>query len=643
MCSSLRALGAWAVAWTMAAPFAGAAMAAGPSAYAKQLMVRAGEQHLAKTPQWRALLHYRENLITPGVTSEVDSPGFFLAPDGKTDPGAELDATIAAFFAPPPRDPHLQHPQCRFVARYHWLKQRLHFNVKRLPERRCRRFHKWIKALNPKSATLIFPTAYLNNPSSMFGHTLLRIDAKGQGDQTRLLAYAVNYAAATGRDGGVLFAFKGIFGWYPGIFSVAPYYLRVREYSDIENRDIWEYRLNLSEAQIRFMLMHVWELRRAYFYYYFFDENCSYHLLGLLDVARPELELTSHFWGWVIPAETVRLIVKDSGLVDRIVYRPSRRSVLQWRLNRLDEAERRQVDHLAEGELTPRRLAQEDPRSRQRGKLLEDGYELLNYKQVTSQIGKRRADGIGYRLLAARSALDYRAVPARVPPPAVRPDQGHRPPRISLGVGRADGRWVQDVELRPAYHDLLDPPGGYVRGAQIEFMDFTVRRFSDTGTVRVEGGKAVNIVSLTPVSDLKRSISWRLDAGIIRHHLTKYDNPLDMHLNGGAGFTWQPANRLMVYAMLESTLDAGPGLHHSYSLGIGPGIGALADFSRAGRLLATARWIRFGLGDAYTRRAVSLAERAPVGRHGAVELNLSRVREFRRAWNQISVRAYYYF
>ena len=33
-------------------------------------------------------LHYRENLFG-GHTSEQDDPGFFMSPDGKTDPRAE--------------------------------------------------------------------------------------------------------------------------------------------------------------------------------------------------------------------------------------------------------------------------------------------------------------------------------------------------------------------------------------------------------------------------------------------------------------------------------------------------------------------------------------------------------------------------
>lgn len=616
---------------------------AAPPPYSDALIVQARTRHLAGSDEWQALLHYRPNLVEPGVTSEVDSPGFFLAPRGKTDPEAELEATIRAFFAPAlPGERH--DPQCKYIARYTWLKRELHFDPARLPQRRCPAFEEWMAALNPQSLTLIFPTAYLNNPSSMFGHTLLRIDGKGQNDQTRLLAYAVSYGAVTGRDGGVLFAVKGIFGWYPGIFSIAPYYIRVRQYNAIENRDIWEYRLNFTEPEIRFMLMHLWELRRAYFYYYFFDENCSYHLLGLLDVARPRMHLTRQFRGWVIPSDTVRAMVKRAGLVTRVVYRPSRRTELSYRMSRLHGRQRGLVIALADGRLSPGTLKDKVLTPAVRARLLEVAYDLLSYKKTTGQLTQARAADLGYRLLAARSELGTQ--PHRdtaAPEPAVRPDQGHGPARAGAGFGMADGRWFQQFELRPAYHDLLDPPGGYVPGAQIKFMDLTLRHYDDTGTVRVEKLQAINIVSLTPVNALKTPVSWNINFGLIRHHRSRYDNPMDMHLNGGAGLTVAPTPNTLAYAIVELTLDAGDGLTDSYALGLGPEAGLLADFGRWGRALATAQLTRFGLGDRYTRRVYRLEQRAPVLRSAAVDLRLSRTVEFGRGWDAVGLGFYYYF
>ena len=65
----------------------------------------------------------------------------------------------------------------------------------KLPVIPCERFDQWIAELNADSITLIFASAFLGNPASMFGHTFLRIDQEGQTEQTRLLAYTINYAA----------------------------------------------------------------------------------------------------------------------------------------------------------------------------------------------------------------------------------------------------------------------------------------------------------------------------------------------------------------------------------------------------------------------------------------------------------------
>ena len=62
-------------------------------AYLDELLRQAVELRLSDAREWHLLLHYRENLWK-GFTSEADGPAFFLAPNGKTDPAAELEATL---------------------------------------------------------------------------------------------------------------------------------------------------------------------------------------------------------------------------------------------------------------------------------------------------------------------------------------------------------------------------------------------------------------------------------------------------------------------------------------------------------------------------------------------------------------------
>ena len=310
--------------------------AAAGTTYLEELVDQARTNHLAQRQEWLDLLHFKPYPYRPGRHSLADDPDFFNAPDGNTDAEAELEATLAAFFSDVEETDTVQNPQCRFIARYHWLKDELHFDPVRLPEQPCGRFKHWRESLDPHEITLVFPVAYLNNPASMYGHTLLRVDTRDQDEHTRLLAYSISYAAATDETSGLVFAVKGLTGGYPGMFSVAPYYLKVRKYSDIENRDIWEYRLALTPQELDRLLMHAWELGPTRFDYYFFDENCSYHLLSLLDVARPGLDLTDQFRWWAIPSDTVRAVTEKPGLVILVVCRPATATVIKHRIRQLD-------------------------------------------------------------------------------------------------------------------------------------------------------------------------------------------------------------------------------------------------------------------------------------------------------------------
>jgi hypothetical protein len=249
-------------------------------------------KNLAYDPQWLALLHMHQGLYGQWQTL-ADDPNFFASSNGASDPSAELKVLLDR-----KNDPELR---CRFIARYSWLSRKLGFSYKPLQE--CQDFRTWYESINPQGLTLIFPSVFINNPASAFGHTFLRVD---QPNQDGLTAYAANYAAATAGENALWYALKGIFGGYQGFFSVAPYYQQVKKYSDLESRDIWEYRLNFTAQETERVVQHLWELRRIAFDYYYFDENCSFHLLSLFDVARPELRLVDNFQGYVLPVATLR-------------------------------------------------------------------------------------------------------------------------------------------------------------------------------------------------------------------------------------------------------------------------------------------------------------------------------------------------
>lgn len=141
---------------------------------------------MVNDPVWQRLLY-----ATPQKNSEVDYAGFFYAQNGKTHLEQELKQNIAALFV---KAENNQSIRCKFPARSEFLIQKLQIPLTELPNVECSEFTAWIGEIKPYKATLIYATDFMGNPSSMFGHTLLRLDPKNQ-KELNLVSYAVNYAA----------------------------------------------------------------------------------------------------------------------------------------------------------------------------------------------------------------------------------------------------------------------------------------------------------------------------------------------------------------------------------------------------------------------------------------------------------------
>lgn len=567
-------------------------------AYLAQLIGQARKQKLADQREWQLLLHYRPRLLG-GYESEQDDPGFFLSSEGKTDPEAELEATLAHFFSAEPVGRSKQPARCAFIARYHWLKEQLGFDEMRLASVSCDRFDRWYDDFQAQSITLIFPSAFLNNPASMFGHTLLRVDQKGQTEQTRILAYTINYAADVPPDAGIAYPVRGIFGMYRGYFSTIPYYLKVQEYRDIENRDIWEYRLNFTEAQVRRLLMHAWELGNAYFDYFFFKENCSYHLLALLDYADPTLHLTDEFLFWTVPADTVRLITSKPGLVSGIAYRPSRSNVIRRKREFLPSSERALAHRLTQdlGELTSPAFVRLG--LARQAFLLDLASDYLRYRIDTTDSPPPELKEQNRAVLTARSQIRIPSEEFTVTPFAKQPELGHKTSRASVGAGWRNNDAFEEVTVRAGYHDLLDPEVGYTPDAQIELASLTARHYNRADQTRIERATLANVLSLSPIDSVFHAPSWKINVGMqtVKHNGCQLCS--NGVANGGIGGAIESRvlKREVLFAFAEAEANYSRAYEERHRIGGGGTAGMLADVTERWKIMTTGTYLKYALGE----------------------------------------------
>ena len=549
--------------------------------YLRELQAQARDRRLSETRDWQVLLHYRRTLLG-GWRSEADGDGFFLAGrPGRRDPAAELAASLAGFLAPGPAGD--EHAQCRFPARWEWLKRTLGVDGRRAPDVACPALHTWLTGISSEAASLVYATAYVNSPASMYGHTFLRI-SRSTGEGNPLLDYVVNFAADVDTENGVVYALKGVVGLFPGRFYVMPYYVKVQEYSNMESRDLWEYPLALSREQVRRLVLHAWETRTTYFSYYFFTRNCSYQLLALIEAAAPELHLIERFGGAVIPANTVRVVLEQQGLVGPQRARPSLLSTMKRRRAGLTRREIRAAEAWATtppGTPVPAADSPSDP-ARQ-ALVLDAATDYLRYRE-----GLHAEPGQSFklrerRLLLARGRTGIPPEDPVIEPDVDAPERSHASARISLGAGYADQSGAfQTLALRGAIHDQLDPPRGFPSDARLEMGDLQLRFADRDRALRLDRLNVIDIVSAAPLDRWVRGVSWKVWIGA--------DNARELgcELAGAAHAGWRclyaglitgggvaarfgPRRSLLALLLAETDLGAGPAFSDGHDFRVGGG------------------------------------------------------------------------
>ena len=445
---------------------------------------------------WLKLLHYTKG------ESLADGEKFFLSPEGKTNPDAELAATIAAFKNPDLKVGWFNYPaQCVFRERYEFLKSSGLLNG--VPEMSCPVFDEWIQGLNPESISLIFSSSYPNNPSSLFGHTLLRINQKDK--KNDLLDYAVAFSAIPEKiDLGLVFAFKGFFGGYKGLFEVTKYYTKVNEYNNGESRDLIEYNLNMTPAELNRTLNHLWELyQTTYFDYYFADENCSAVLADLLAVSYKDDDRVNEHGRWYyLPGEMVKHFMSLEGRVKSTNYRPSLKKQVGKMWEKLSNAEISQVKDIVEMDDIPANMTN--------AKVLDAVIAYLDFThyRTKEKLGDREQKLLR-RALIKRSTLPKAEIAQETYDKNNMPEYSHNPQKFTFFTRAENHSIMSGFELKQGYHDLMSNDRGYDAFSQFDFLtgsflyDYKNKKFDyDQLTL-------VNLVSLHEYRFYDPQLSWR--------------------------------------------------------------------------------------------------------------------------------------
>ena len=466
---------------------------------------------LSKTAQWHRLLHFKNG------ESEIDDKRFFFAKDGKINPKAELKASIKKLISDKSDDENST--LCRYPSRSNWILEQIPELKKKIKIPQCKALKKELKELGAKHVTLILASAHINSPASAFGHTFLRID---NNPNTPLLSYAVNYTAQTTKDNGFVYAYQGLFGGYKGRYSIDPYYKKLKEYSDLEQRDIWEYTLDLTQEQIDRMVLHIFEIRHFYADYFFLAENCSYNLLWLIEVATKKSNLTNQFNFKAIPIDTLRAVVNKK-LVKKTLYRPSKRKKI-LALSEAIQNNSKALDFAQSNDYNFSKI--ENLTKEDKIASLELATALLKIRRSENKISKKEYLPKFLKILRYRSRLG-KVDKKDIPTPSS-PKDGHLSSKASLSYMTDK---IVKVRAKVSYHDIYDNDNGYISGAYISFLN-TAIEYKDNN-IFLEEIDFLNIKSYAIQDAIFKPISWQVAVGAKRI----FKNELNSYITAGAGVT----------------------------------------------------------------------------------------------------------
>lgn len=459
-----------------------AANAETPADDLQTILTRAETRQLSDDVYWRRLLHFRGS----GQKSELAPGPFFLSPDGATDPAAEMAATIRAAFAPVGDDPNL-FVTCRYPARMAFLQEALEWQLPAKPG--CPDLQRWRRNGQVTGISVVFVSGDLSNPASFFGHILLKFNEadESQSDLRNLDGRSVNFGALVPEgENPVFYLTRGLIGGYPSAYSSTTYFEQRHDYGDSQQRDMWEYRLNLTPAQVARLVDHTWEAQHGRNTYFFLTRNCAYEFAQLLalavdDLALPEIKL------WSTPADLFEAMLEAKAatgapLVADITLIASRQREFRQAYASLSRAEQRLlaalIAALANGDRgqLPDSFAQADPASQSR---------VLEVGLLYTRFGRQRvaADGPEFAEVQ-RMQRDLALLRLRLPagaalvtqdPDIAPPTEGHLSSlaQVTLLSHSALGTGLE-LRLRPAYSGFLSLDAGALPYSAVSMGDVSL-------------------------------------------------------------------------------------------------------------------------------------------------------------------------
>lgn len=488
---------------------------------------QANEAKLYEKKEWLALLH------SDGEKSSIEDKKFILSK--AFSPKDELQATIKALFEKPALSQNINnHPQCRFPARRLFLLHELNLSDSVFPSVVCPDFQNYQNKAPADTISLIYASENVKNPSSMMGHTFFKYSGKNYQNQN--VEHAISFYTILNSFNLLTLAYQNTVSGMDGFFALQPYKEVVEQYLYEENRNVWEYKLELNEYRKKLVNYHIWELKDLEIRYFFASYNCSTVVYYILSLAEPNIYDKKKLW--VVPLDTVKYLY-DEQLIKNSKLTPS----TEWLIKMLEEnVHSDDINQVKE--IVSKSKYDEIQKLDFLSLELLKNYSLLEHKK--KNIDNSRFFVINSKIESLSAKEEKFFDISNYKSPYKIPNQR----QVGAGYKSVEDEDFLKVSFLGASHLLRDDNREYFGESELKLVDLSV--LVGKSGMKLENFTLYGMKSYVPFDTLTHDISYEFEIALKRDYDVNMQYKNIFKIDGGIGFDFLLSKDINIFAILNT-------------------------------------------------------------------------------------------
>lgn len=506
------------------------------------IVAEAQNKNLASHPVWSALIQQSETGL------RIDDPDFILSHDAFSSV-RELELTIRALVA-------RQDYRCRFPARRLFVKQNMALPEGSLPIDKCGEYQEYLSFVPAEKVTLVYTSENLSQASSMMGHIMLKVS--GTNDEQLPVEHGITFFTELNSVNAAKILWDSLFVGKKGFFKVSPYQNQLQHYTKKEQRNVWEYTLDLTEDQRALMQAYFWEMKNVSIPYFFHTYNCATLTQMILALAGKTPIPSSK--DWVTPIDVVKT-AHHSGLLGETRVIPSSK----WKLRMLQDASQSvELPPIQASDLSSAESLTLPADAKAKFLYLEllETYNHFLYEdgQISRNTWLQSRSSIDS--LQAKSELsDWQIDVSSYKSPLEAPLDS----QMSVGVFRESERNWLIYSYMPASHGIEDDNRQFFGETELELSSLSILLDPENLNLKLNHWNLYSMRTHIPYERLTGGLSGRLRIGLQRHRNDALERKLAADVLGGVAFSLDVTKDINIYAQLNAGVGYGEGSGFLYS------------------------------------------------------------------------------